>query len=444
MSTKTGSKKQEGSLFELDGVPSFKRALPMAVQHVLAMVVGCVTPAIIIAGEAIKSGEITANEQIVLVQAALLAAALSTFIQLFPVHKRLGSRLPVIMGVSFAYVMAMQVIVRQYSLSAVFGAQLVGGAIAVLVGIFIKQLRVLFPPLVTGTVVFTIGLSLYHIGIEYMAGGKGSAAFGDWRNWLIALITLAVVITLNHFGKGIFKLGSILIGIIVGYAVAACFGIVNLAPIADAGWFYFPKVLKFGVKFEPAAIFTIVILHIVSAIQAIGEFSATAEGGLDREATAEELSGGVVGNGIANMISALFGGLPTATFGQNVGIVCTTKVVNRCVMGISVVIIFIAALVPKIASILTTIPHCVLGGATVSVFATITMTGIKLITKSEMNYRNTSIVGLSVALGCGISQVPEALSLFPSWVGITFGGSPVVVATLVAVLLNLLLPGRKK
>src|SRR5699024_485579 len=280
-----------------------------------------------------------------------------------------------------------------------------------------------FPPLVAGTVVFTIGLSLYPTAINYMAGGTGSETYGHWQNWLVAIITLVVVTALNHFGKGIFKLASILFGIIVGYIVALCFGMVDFAKVASAGWFQVPEPLHFGIAFDPSPIVSMVILFIVNAVQAVGDFSATTMGGLDREPTDDELSGGIIGSGLSSLVSSVMGGLPCATYSQNVGIVATTKVVNRVVFSIAAILILVAGLIPKFSGILTTIPQCVLGGATISVFASITMTGIKLITTEEMNYRNTSIVGLAVAVGMGVTSAPESLAMFPDWVTLVFGKS---------------------
>lgn len=428
------------SVFELDGIPSFCHALPLALQHVVAMIVGCVTPAIIVAGVAIDKGSITAADEVILVQSALLIAGIATLIQLFPIGKRIGAGLPVIMGVSFAYLASLQAIAGEFGIAAIFGAQLVGGIVAVLVGIFIKWLRPLFPPLVTGTVVFTIGLSLYPTAINYMAGGKGAPGYGSLQNWIVAAVTLAVVTGLNHFAKGIFKLASILIGMISGYVLALCLGMVDFASVASASWFQISPPMHFGIEFEISSIISMSILFIVNSVQAIGDLSATTAGGMDRDPTERELSGGIVGNGVASILGSFLGGLPTATFSQNVGIVATTKVINRCVLGLSAVFILIAAFIPKFASLLTTIPQCVLGGATISVFASITMTGIKLISKQPLNYRNTSIVGLSVALGMGITLVPETLAMFPEWVTMIFGKSAVVVATIVAVALNCVIP----
>ena len=440
----TKQKLFRGNLFELEGIPPLRRALPLAVQHVVAMIVGCVTPAIIVSGAA----GLPANEQVILIQAALVISALSTLLQLFPLGRRfplgLGSGLPVIMGVSFAYVPTMQAIAEGHGIAAILGAQIVGGLVAALVGLFVKKLRRLFPPLITGTVVFTIGLSLYPTAINYMAGGTSSADYGSWQNWLIAFFTLGMVTTLNHFGKGLWKLSSILLGIGAGYALAACFGMVHFESVAQASMFQLPQLLYFGVEFEISACVAIGILFGINAVQAIGDLTATTVGAMDREPTDKELQNGIVGYGVMNMIGGLFGGLPTATYSQNVGIVTTTKVINRVVLGLSAVILGAAGLVPKFSALLTTIPQCVLGGATVSVFASIAMTGMKLVSSARMDYRNSSIVGLAAALGMGISQASASLAAFPEWVTTIFGKSPVVVATIVAVVLNVILPKNKK
>ena len=440
----TKQKLFRGNLFELEGIPPLRRALPLAVQHVVAMIVGCVTPAIIVSGAA----GLPANEQVILIQAALVISALSTLLQLFPLGRRfplgLGSGLPVIMGVSFAYVPTMQAIAEGHGIAAILGAQIVGGLVAALVGLFVKKLRRLFPPLITGTVVFTIGLSLYPTAINYMAGGTSSADYGSWQNWLIAFFTLGMVTTLNHFGKGLWKLSSILLGIGAGYALAACFGMVHFESVAQASMFQLPQLLYFGVEFEISACVAIGILFGINAVQAIGDLTATTVGAMDREPTDKELQNGIVGYGVMNMIGGLFGGLPTATYSQNVGIVTTTRVINRVVLWLSALILGAAGLIPKFSALLTTIPQCVLGGATVSVFASIAMTGMKLVSSAEMDYRNSSIVGLAAALGMGISQASASLAAFPEWVTTIFGKSPVVVATIVAVVLNVILPKNKK
>ena len=435
---------KHASVFQMSGVPSLGEALPLAFQHVVAAIIGIVTPAIIVAATA----GISEADSVKLIQAALVVSALSTLLQLFPFIRvkgvGIGAGLPVIMGISFAYLPSMQAIAEGFDIPTILGAQIVGGCMAIIVGLFIKKIRKFFPPLIAGTVVFTIGLSLYPTAINYMAGGAGRPDYGSWKNWLVAIITLVIVTALNHFGKGLWKLASILIGIIGGYVVALFFGMVDFSPVAQASVFQITAPLHFGVKFEISSSIAIGLLFVVNSVQAIGDFSATTSGGLDRMPTDNELQGGIIGYGISNILGALMGGLPTATYSQNVGIVATTKVVNRCVLGLAAVILLVAGLIPKFSSLLTTIPYCVLGGATVSVFASIAMTGMKLINTEKMSYRNTSVVGLGVALGMGITQASGSLASFPDWFTTIFGKSPVVVATLVAILLNIILPKDKE
>ena len=437
-------KKEHASVFELNGVPSFGQALPLAMQHVVAMIVGCVTPSIIVAGVA----GISAQDRVILIQAALFCSAISTLLQLFPFIKfgnfQLGSALPVILGISFAYVPSMQAIAGTYDIATILGAQVVGGVIAIIVGFCIRKIRMLFPPLVTGTVVFTIGLSLYPTAVNYMAGGTSSEIYGSWQNWLIAALTLTVVMILNHHAKGIARLASILLGMLFGYAVALAFGMVDFSDVGTAAWFSLPRPLHFGISFDAASCIAIGLLFAINSIQAIGDFTATTVGGLSRQPTDQELQGGIIAYGTSNILAALMGGLPTATYSQNVGIVTTNRVVNRTVFAMAGGFLLLAGVSPKFAALLTTIPQCVLGGATITVFSTIAMTGMKLIASQELTARNTTIVGLSAALGVGISQAADALSQFPESVTMIFGKSPVVIATLMAVLLNLILPKERK
>ena len=438
-------------LFQPRGIPPLGASVSLALQHLVAMIVGCVTPAIIIS----NAIGLPQSDQVLLIQASLVMSAVSTLLQLFPIGGRFGSGLPVILGVSFAYVPSMQAIAAEGGgIASIAGAMVVGGVVAILVGIFVKRIRKFFPPVITGTVVFTIGLSLYPTAINYMAGGTSNTyelvveqkgltealVYGSWQNWAVAAITLTAVLILNHKAKGICKLASILIGMVFGYLVALCFGMVDFSGIAGAAWFSLPQVLHFGITFEPASCIAIGLLFAINSIQAIGDFTATTIGGLGREPTDRELQGGILCYGATNILTALFGGLPTATYSQNVGIVTTNKVVNRTVFALTGAFLLLAGVSPKFAAVLTTIPQCVLGGATVTVFSTIAMTGMKLIASQDLNARNTTIVGLSAALGVGISQASSALSQFPDAVTMVFGKSPVVIATLLAILLNLILP----
>lgn len=445
-------------LFKWRGRPPLGSTVSLALQHLVAMIVGCVTPAIIIANLA----GLDISQRILLIQASLTMSAVSTLFQLFPIGKRFGSGLPIIMGISFAYLPSMQAIVGEeggvLGIATITGAMMFGGLVAVFVGFFVKKIRRFFPPIITGTVVFTIGLSLYPTAVNYMAGGAANSyelvvekkgltealVYGSWQNWTVAVITLIAVLLFNNLGKGVFKLASILLGMVVGYIVALLFGMVSFSEIGAASWLSLPRFLPFGVHFNLAACISVGLLFAINSIQAIGDFTSTTMGGFDRYPTDQELQSGIVAYGVVNFLIAFFGGLPTATYSQNVGIVINNRVVSRRVFAGTALMIMACGLCPKFSAILTTIPQCVLGGATVTVFSSIAMTGMKLITTEYLTPRNTTVVGLSAALGVGISQASGTLSQFPAGFTMIFGKSPVVVATIMAVILNIILPRDEK
>ena len=459
------------ALFQLNGIPPLGMSISLALQHLVAMIVGCVTPAIIIA----NALGLPQSERVLLIQVSLVMSAVTTLIELFPIGGKLGSGLPVMFGISFAYLPSMQAIVGGGGdIATIAGAMVVGGIVAAVVGVFVKKIRRFFPPIITGTVVFTIGLSLYPTAINYMAGGAGNTyevvvlrkgltsalVHGSWQNWAVAAFTLIVVMVMSNKGKGICKLAAILLGMIAGYIVAAVFGMVDLSEVRDAAWFSLPKFMHFGIKFEFSACIALALLFAINAIQAIGDLTATTVGGLNREPTDQELQGGIVTYGLTNVLSAFFGSLPTATYSQNVGIVTTNKVVNRVVFALAGGFLLLAGLIPKFSAILTTIPQCVLGGAVVSVFASIAMTGIRLLVTEKLTARNATVAGLSIAIGMGVSlsggcldqmtqSIHSALNLsmnlenFQAIINNTFASSPVVLATIFAVILNLILPKEK-
>ena len=437
----TPKTKNPDTVFQWNGIPQPGQLIPLGLQHVVAAVVGIITPAILVS----NTCGLSEAEKTLMIQVSLILTAIATLLQLFPIFRRIGSGLPVIMGISFAYIPTLQAIGEQFDIATILGAEIIGGIVAIVFGVFVKWIRPLFPPLVTGTVIFTIGLSLYPTAVKYMAGGAGTAWFGNVKSWVVALITLAVVVILTNFTKGIFKLGAILIGMIVGYIVSYFMGMVDFSSVGTSSWFALPEVMPFEIKFVPSACVSLAIVYVVNAVQTIGDLSSTTMGGMDRMPTDRELSGGIIGQGIMSILGAFFGGLPTASYSQNVGIVTVNKVINRAVFTLAAGILLVAGLVPKFASLLTTIPQCVIGGATISVFATITMTGIRMITEGGFTPRKSSVVGLSVALGVGITQVSGCLAGegFPAWVNTVFGSSSVVVATIMAIILNLVLPKEK-
>ncbi len=426
------------ALLQYDGKPSWGVAFPQAMQHVLAMLIGNITPPMLIAGTC----GLSAEDQIMLTQAAMIIGGLTTLLQLFPVFG-FGMKMPNVMGVAFAYMPILTIIGAQYGISGIFGSQLVAAFVSIFIGMFIGRIRKFFPPIVSGTVVMSIGLSLYGTAINYIGGGSAAQAagtFGAPKFWFLAILTLLVTLGCNFFGKGLLKTSGMLVGIIVGYAAALLMGgVVDFTNLQTASWFSVPIPFHFGLRFHPDAIIMMILMYMVQAVQTIGDVSSTAMGGFGREATDQELGGAIKGQGICGMIGACIGGLPTDPYSQNVGLICTTKVVARRVFTMVGVIMLLAGVFPKFSGLMATIPQPVLGGATVTVFAAITMSGIQLLNEQPLNYRNRMIVGIALALGLGIDAAPEILQFVPPLLQNIFGSS-LVVSFLVVFVLNIIVP----
>ncbi|MFV0350883.1 MAG: uracil-xanthine permease family protein [Oscillospiraceae bacterium] len=428
-------KKSSAELFKLNGKPSWGAAIPQALQHVLAMLVGNITPPILVA-ELLHLPE---SDKILLIQAAMIIGGITTLIQLFPIFG-FGMGLPNVMGVAFAYMPILTAIGISYGIKAIFGAQLVAAFASIFLGMLMGKIRKFFPPIVSGTVVLSIGLSLYSTAINYMGGGSVED-FGNPKYLVIAGVVLAITLACSLFGKGYIKVSGMLIGIGAGYIISLIWGgMIDFEGVRTASWVAFPRVFKWGIEFHPAAIVSMILMYIVQAVQTIGDVSSTAIGGFNREATDKEIGGAIKGQGICGMLGACIGGLPTDPYSQNVGLIVTTKVVAKRVFVLVGGVMVAAGFLPKFAAVMTTIPYPVLGGATVTVFAAITMSGIQLISQQPLNYRNKMIVGIALALGVGISSVPAVLSGFPEVVQNIFGKSPIVLSFLVAFILNIIVP----
>ena len=432
------SKTTTNELFLLNGKPSWGQAFPQAMQHVLAMLIGNITPPMLIA----TTLALPASDKILLTQAAMTIGGITTLLQLFPVLG-FGMGLPSVMGVAFAYMPILTMIGTQYGIAAIFGSQLVAGFLSIFIGLFIGKLRRFFPPIVSGTVVLSIGLSLYKTAISDMGGCSAAqcdGSFGSAQFWILALVTLAVTLACSLFGKGYVRVSGMLIGIVVGYVIALFMGgVVDFTELRQAGWISLPQPFHFGLEFHLDAIVMMVLMYIVQAVQTIGDVSSTAMGGFGREATDKELGGAIKGQSICGMIGACIGGLPTDPYSQNVGLICTTKVVAKRVFLIVGGLMLAAGFLPKFGALMTTIPQPVLGGATVTVFAAITMSGIQLLGEQPLNYRNKMIVGIALAIGIGIESVPSILQYCPQLVRNILGSS-LMVSFLIVFLLNLIVP----
>ena len=427
------------SVYDVDGKPPLNEAIPLGLQHVLAMFAGNVTVPIIIAGAlGLAVGETT-----FLIQCAMLVAGVATLLQANRVGP-VGANLPIVMGTSFGFVPTSIAIGLEFGLSGILGAAFLGGFFQSILGFFLRPLRKFFPPIVTGTVLLTIGLSLLPVGINYWAGGVGAEDFGSFQNLGLGLLVLITIIIFNQYFKGILKMASILIGIIVGYIVAIFMGIVDFAPVAQAAWFSFPRPMEFGMTFHPTAIIAMLILFIVTTVETVGDISGITVGGAGREATDKELSGGIIADGLASSFAAVFNALPNTSFSQNVGIISLTKIMSRHVVSIGAIFLIVAALFPKLGAVIAVMPQSVLGGAAIVMFSMIVTAGIVLVSRDNLSQRNIFIVAIALGLGLGLGSVPDALQNFSSEVRLIFSGSGLVVACLTALFLNIILPQEKE
>ncbi len=420
------------------GKVPFSSALPMAMQHVVAMVVGCITVPMIVSSAAGISGE----GQIIMIQASLLCAALGILLQAFA-FGGIGSGIPVMIGSGFAFMPSLISIASEHGIATMLGAQIIGAVAALIIGLMFKKIRFLFPPLVTASVVITIGISLYPTAINYMAGGVGSPTYGSMQNWLIAIITLVTVIVCGQFCKGVVKSCATLIGIAIGYGVSLALDLIDFSGVATASWVQLPQIMNFGLEFNASAIVLLAIVFSVNTVQDIGQFEATAMVSYGRAASDKEVSGGVIANNLSSMLGALLGGAPVAACGQNVGIVAATKAINRSIFVIAGGFIMISAFIPKISAVLITIPQPVLGGATITVFASMAMTGVRMLAKEGLSNRSLFIAGLSIAMAIGIAQLNGVFGGFPTWFVSIFAKSQVVLVAIISIFLNLIIPKDK-
>lgn len=456
-----------GAEYDFYGKLPLKKAIPLGLQHVLAMFVGNLTPILIITGACgLGAGSEFANLQVTLLQNAMLIAGLVTLVQLFAIGP-VGGKVPIIMGTSSGFIGVFNSVVGVMgggvvAYGAIMCASIIGGIFEGILGFCLKPLRRFFPAVVTGTVVLSIGLSLIAVGVNSFGGGDSAADFGSVENLFLGVIVLIVIVALKHGTKGMTSSSSILIGIIVGYVVAAIMGavlpttgvsadgteftkawVLNWDKVSEASWFAVPKLMPVKLVFDWRAILPVMIMFIVTAVETVGDISGVMEGGLNREATDRELSGGVVCDGLGSSFAAIFGVLPNTSFSQNVGLVVMTKIVNRTALAMGAIFLVLCGLFPKLAALISIMPQSVLGGAAVMMFSSIVVSGIQLITKNPLTTRNITIVSVALGLGYGIGANSGVLTHLPQAVQLVFGGSGIVPAALMAIILNVVLPKER-
>ena len=433
MSNKNNS--SVSNIYQLEGRVPVSRAIPFGLQHILAMFVANISPIIIVAGASGVSGKQLA----MLIQSAMLIAGIGTLIQLFPLW-RIGSGLPIVMGISFTFVSIMCYIGTNYGYGTIMGAVLIGGLIEGCLGLFAKYWIKIISPIVSASVVTAIGFSLLSVGSTSFGGGSGSENFGSVENWILGTITLLCCILFNIFAKSYWKQLSVLFGLIVGYLVAIPMGLVDFSSLAGTSVIALPHLIPFKMEFHLNAIISVALIFLVSATETIGDTQALANSGLNRSATTKEISGSLACDGFISSLSSLFGCMPITSFSQNVGLVAMTKVVNRFTIATGALIMILAGIFPIFGAVLATLPDAVLGGCTIMMFGTIVVSGLQMIGKCGYSQRTITIVALSLSIGIGFTQVPELFSVFPKIIETVFAENCVAVVFLVAVILNLILP----
>jgi len=427
------------NLYKLDGRVPVAKALPFGLQHVLAMFVSNITPIMILAS-AMGLDSVTSG---MLIQNCMIIAGIGTLVQLYPVW-RIGSRLPIVMGISFTFLSLAISIGAAQGMGTLIGAVIIGGLVEGVLGLFAKYWIKLIPHVVAATVVTAIGFSLLPIGANSFAGGQGAADFGSIDNWIVGTITLLSCLLCQVFAKGFLRSLSVLVGLIIGYVAAISLGMIDFSGIAEQPVFSFPHFLPFKPEFNIGAILSVVAVYLVSATETIGDTSALCNSALKRTPSTKEMGAAVSCDGFVSTVSGLFGCTPITSFSQNVGLAAMSGVVNRFTIALGAIIMIFGGIFPAVGYALTTIPQAVLGGCTLLMFGSILFAGFGMMARCGFSQRNMVIVSLSLSVGLGFTQATEMFNIFPELVRTVFANNCVAVVFLLAVILNLVLPKEKE
>ena len=430
--------KTSENIYQLDGRVPVLQAVPFGLQHVLAMFVSNITPIIILAGVVGIDKGLTAS----LIQNCMIIAGIGTMIQLFPVW-RIGARLPIVMGISFTFLSTSIYIGTTQGMGTLMGAVIIGGIVEGLLGLFAKYWLKLVPHIVAATVVTAIGFSLLPIGANSFAGGQGAADFGASHNWIVGTITLLACLLTQVFAKGFLRSLSVLVGLVVGYIVSLCMGMVDFSGLSNCSIIALPKILPFTPEFHLGAILSVVAIFLVSATETVGDTSALVSGALKRQVHKDELGRAISCDGFVSTLSGIFGCTPITSFSQNVGLASLSGVVNRFTIATGAIIMLLGGIFPPVGTLLTTIPQAVLGGCTIMMFGSILFAGFGMLAKAGFSQRNMIIVSLSLSVGLGFTSASQMFKVFPQIIQTVFAENCVAVVFVLAVILNLVLPKDK-
>lgn len=452
----------EDNIYRLNGRVPLVKAIPFGLQHVLAMFVSNLAPVLIVCSAAVVRGggeSLSGVEITRLLQCAMFVAGIGTCLQLYPIWK-IGSKLPIVMGVSFTFLGSLLMICTNPDLGyeGMVGAVILGGIFEGIVGLCAKYWKRFLTPIVSSCVVIAIGLSLLPVGMNSWGGGSGSETFGAWYHLFVGIVTLVVCLVSRYLLKGVYKNLNILVGLAVGYLLSAVFTVAGIAPMVDfsgisktieeVGFFSLPQIVFFTSHkpvFDIGAFFTIAIVFLVSAAETTGATTAVCSGTLDRDIKMEELQGSLAVDGFSSMLSGCFGCLPLTSFSQNVGLVTMTGVINRFTILMGALILILSSLFPPLGAFFNSLPQSVLGGCTVMMFGSIMYEGMKMLKECVFNDRTMIIVSLAFCIGVGLTQTDgNFFAAFPQAVGDIFNGNAVAGVFVVSLLLSLFLPKEKE
>lgn len=425
------------NLYQLDGRVPIGKALPFGLQHVLAMFVSNITPIMILAGAVGLDSAVSAA----LIQNCMVIAGIGTLVQLYPVW-RIGSRLPIVMGISFTFLSLAISLAGAYGMGTLIGAVIIGGLVEGFLGLFVKYWIKLIPHVVSATVVTAIGFSLLPIGANSFAGGVGAADFGSLNNWIVGSVTLLACLLCQVFAKGFLRSLSVLVGLVVGYVLACCLGMVDFSGIAGQSIIALPRLLPFTPEFNIGAILSVVAVYLVSATETIVDTSALCNSALHRDPETKEMGSAICCDGFVSSVSGIFGCTPITSFSQNVGLAAISGVVNRFTIAVGAVVMILGGVFPVVGYALTTIPQAVLGGCTIMMFGSILFAGFGMMSRAGFSQRNMVIVSMSLSIGLGFTQATGMFAIFPEIIRTVFAENCVAVVFLLAVILNLVLPKK--
>jgi xanthine permease len=432
-----------------DYLPPLGQAIPLGIQHILAMFISNVTPAIIVCGAAgfgYGSNSPDFPQMIYMIQMSMFFAGIATLFQTIGFGP-VGSRLPVVQGTSFAFIPIMVPLVAGKGVDAMavlMGGVVIGAIFHTILGLFIGRIRFALPPMVTGLIILMIGLALIKVGIQYAAGGvpakvNGAAEYGSLLNWSVAGVVIVVTLLLKFFARGMLSIAAVLIGIIAGYLVAYALGMVSFDNIGKAAVIALPSPFHFGFEVTAAAVIGFCAMSFVSAVETVGDVSAIAKGGAGREATDKEIQGATYADGLGSAVAGVFGALPNTSFSQNVGLIAMTGVMSRHVVSIGALLLILAGLIPKVGAFISTIPIEVLGGGVIVMFGMVTAAGVSMLSSVNWNRRNLIIFAISLSIGLGLQMEPEAMQHLSGTAKVLLT-SGLLPAALIAIVLNLILP----